>query len=60
MVGSDSQLVAPVQLGDDVLVGAGSTITRDVKANVLVTTRTRQKEFAGRGMGWRKPSSKEQ
>ncbi|MCD6292737.1 MAG: bifunctional UDP-N-acetylglucosamine diphosphorylase/glucosamine-1-phosphate N-acetyltransferase GlmU, partial [Deltaproteobacteria bacterium] len=52
-VGSDSQLVAPVQLGDDVLVGAGSTITRDVKANVLVTTRTRQKEFAGRGMGWR-------
>ncbi len=53
-VGSDSQLVAPLKLGDDVLVGAGSTITRNVADNVLVTTRTRQKEFAGRGMAWRR------
>ncbi len=55
-VGSDSQLVAPVKLGDDVLVGAGSTVTRDVSDNALVTTRTRQKEFAGRGMAWRRLS----
>ncbi|MEA3347672.1 MAG: bifunctional UDP-N-acetylglucosamine diphosphorylase/glucosamine-1-phosphate N-acetyltransferase GlmU, partial [Pseudomonadota bacterium] len=53
-VGSDTQLVAPVKLGDDVLVGAGSTVTRDVADNALVTTRTRQKEFAGRGMAWRR------
>ncbi|MEA1921149.1 MAG: bifunctional UDP-N-acetylglucosamine diphosphorylase/glucosamine-1-phosphate N-acetyltransferase GlmU [Pseudomonadota bacterium] len=59
-IGSDSQLVAPVKLGDDVLVGAGSTVTRDVADNALVTTRTRQKELAGRGMAWRRPSSEEQ
>ena len=55
-VGSDSQLVAPVKLGDDVLVGAGSTVTKDVSDNALVTTRTRQKELAGRGMAWRRHS----
>ena len=55
-VGSDSQLVAPVSLGDDVLVGAGSTITKDVSDNSLVTTRNRQKELAGRGMNWRRHS----
>ena len=55
-VGSDSQLVAPLKLGDDVLVGAGSTVTRDVADNGLVTTRTRQKELAGRGMAWRRRS----
>jgi len=58
-VGSDSQLVAPVTLGDDVLVGAGSTITKDVTANAIVTTRTRQKEFAGKGMAWRHHTNEE-
>jgi len=58
-VGSDSQLVAPVKLGDDVLVGAGSTVTRDVPDNAIVTTRVRQKEFAGRGMAWRRRSAEE-
>ncbi|MCK5916059.1 MAG: bifunctional UDP-N-acetylglucosamine diphosphorylase/glucosamine-1-phosphate N-acetyltransferase GlmU, partial [Deltaproteobacteria bacterium] len=58
-VGSDSQLVAPVKLGDDVLVGAGSTVTKDVAENSIVTTRTRQKEFPGRGMAWRRHSLKE-
>ena len=58
-VGSDSQLVAPVKLGDDVLVGAGSTVTKDVAENSIVTTRTRQKEFSGRGMAWRRHSLKE-
>ncbi len=58
-VGSDSQLVAPVKLGDDVLVGAGSTVTKDVAENALVTTRTRQKELAGRGMAWRRHSLEE-
>ncbi len=58
-VGSDSQLVAPVKLGDDVLVGAGSTVTRDVPDNAIVTTRVRQKEFAGRGMAARRRSAEE-
>ncbi len=58
-VGSDSQLVAPVNLGDDVLVGAGSTITKNVAANSMVTTRTRQKEFAGKGMAWRRSANED-
>ncbi len=58
-VGSDTQLVAPLKLGDDVLVGAGSTVTKDVSDNALVTTRTRQKALAGRGMAWRRRSLEE-
>ena len=58
-IGSDSQLVAPVTLGDDVLVGAGSTVTKDVAANAIVTTRTRQKEFSGKGMAWRRRADEE-
>ena len=41
-VGSDTQLVAPVVLGDGVLIGAGSTITKDVPANALSLSRTPQ------------------
>lgn len=38
-IGSDSQLVAPVTLGDDAYVGAGTTVTADVPAGALVVTR---------------------
>jgi bifunctional UDP-N-acetylglucosamine pyrophosphorylase/glucosamine-1-phosphate N-acetyltransferase len=38
-VGSDCQLVAPVQVGDGAIIGAGSTITADVPAGALVFTR---------------------
>ena len=31
-IGSDTQLVAPVTVGDDAYVGAGTTVTRDVPA----------------------------
>ncbi|MBD3868488.1 MAG: bifunctional UDP-N-acetylglucosamine diphosphorylase/glucosamine-1-phosphate N-acetyltransferase GlmU [Acidobacteria bacterium] len=41
-IGSDSQLVAPVKLGDDAYVGAGSTITKDVPAGALAVGRGRQ------------------
>lgn len=40
--GSNSVLVAPVTLGDDVTVAAGSTITEDVPADSLVIARSRQ------------------
>ena len=58
-IGSDCQLVAPVCIGDDALVGAGSTITRPVSANALVTSRTRQKELPGRGMAGRGPAKED-
>lgn len=39
-VGSDSQLVAPVTIDDDVIIGAGTTVTKDVKQGSLALTRT--------------------
>lgn len=41
-IGSDSQLVAPVQIGKGALVGAGSTITKNVPAHALALSRTQQ------------------
>lgn len=46
-VGSDSQLVAPVTLGDDSYVAAGSTITQDIPANALGISRGRQTNKPG-------------
>ena len=42
-VGSDSQLVAPVIIEDDVMIAAGSTITKDVKKGDLAISRAPQK-----------------
>jgi bifunctional UDP-N-acetylglucosamine pyrophosphorylase/glucosamine-1-phosphate N-acetyltransferase len=41
-VGSDTQLVAPVVIGDGAIIGAGSTITEDVPAGALALSRTAQ------------------
>jgi bifunctional UDP-N-acetylglucosamine pyrophosphorylase/glucosamine-1-phosphate N-acetyltransferase len=41
-VGSDTTLVAPVTLGEDSYVAAGSTITEDVPAGALALGRARQ------------------
>ena len=38
-IGSDSQLVAPVTIGDGAIVAAGSTITQDVPPGALAITR---------------------
>ncbi|MGM0645635.1 MAG: DapH/DapD/GlmU-related protein, partial [Thermodesulfobacteriota bacterium] len=45
-VGSNTALVAPVRIGKDALLGAGSTITRDVPAQTLAVARVRQKHLA--------------
>lgn len=42
-IGSDSQLVAPVKIGKRAYVGAGTTVTKDVPAGALVTSRVPQK-----------------
>jgi bifunctional UDP-N-acetylglucosamine pyrophosphorylase/glucosamine-1-phosphate N-acetyltransferase len=42
-VGSDTQLVAPVVLEDNCMIGAGSTITKTVKSGELVITRAKAK-----------------
>ena len=41
-IGSNVNLVAPVCLGDDVLIAAGSTITDDVESNKMGIARERQ------------------
>ena len=41
-VGSNSTIIAPVELGDNSLVGAGSTIDKDVPANAIALGRSRQ------------------
>lgn len=41
-VGSNSSLVAPVNIGETVTIGAGSVITKDVSDNALAIARGRQ------------------
>ena len=41
-VGSNSTIIAPVELGNNSLVGAGSTITKDVPADAIALGRGRQ------------------
>lgn len=51
-IGSNSQLVAPVRIGDGATVGAGSTISQDVPGNALAVSRARQRNIPG----WKRPS----
>jgi len=44
-IGSNSALVAPVQIADYALIGAGSVITRQVEAGALSLTRAEQKTY---------------
>ncbi len=50
-IGSDSQLIAPVTIGDGATIGAGSTITRDAPAGELTLSRGEQKTLKG----WKRP-----
>ena len=53
-VGSDTQLVAPVHVGDNATIGAGSTITKDSPAEELTLSRSKQMTLKG----WQKPTKK--
>ncbi|MYB33941.1 MAG: bifunctional N-acetylglucosamine-1-phosphate uridyltransferase/glucosamine-1-phosphate acetyltransferase, partial [Gammaproteobacteria bacterium] len=44
-IGSDSQLVAPLNIGEGATIGAGSSITRDIDSGCLVITRAQRKTF---------------
>ena len=41
-VGSDTQFVAPITVGDNAVIGSGSTITKDVPENALAVARGKQ------------------
>jgi bifunctional UDP-N-acetylglucosamine pyrophosphorylase / glucosamine-1-phosphate N-acetyltransferase len=46
-VGSDTQLVAPVTIADDVMIAAGTTVTRDISQGELALSRTPMKTIKG-------------
>ena len=46
-IGSDTQLVAPVEIESSSIIGAGSTITTNVKSGELALSRTKQSNIAG-------------
>ena len=41
-IGSDTMLVAPVEVGDNAITGAGSTITKNIPSNALGVARAKQ------------------
>ena len=41
-IGSDTQLVAPVRIADDVIIAAGTTVTSDVPSGALAISRSKQ------------------
>jgi len=53
-IGSDTQLVAPVTIGEGADIGAGSTITKDTPAGQLTISRARQVTVRG----WKRPVKK--
>jgi bifunctional UDP-N-acetylglucosamine pyrophosphorylase/glucosamine-1-phosphate N-acetyltransferase len=57
-VGSDSQLIAPVTVGDDAYIATGTTIRKDVAAGALAFNPKPQHERAGWVEGKRKRSKK--
>ena len=54
MMGCDTQLVAPVKLGNDVYVASGTTIMREVPDGSLVLSHHPQREKPGWVAAWRK------
>ncbi|MDD5034990.1 MAG: bifunctional UDP-N-acetylglucosamine diphosphorylase/glucosamine-1-phosphate N-acetyltransferase GlmU [Methylococcaceae bacterium] len=53
-IGSDTQLVAPVTVGKNATIGAGSTVTRDAPADQLSLSRSKQVTVEG----WQRPVKK--
>ncbi|SMN13993.1 N-acetylglucosamine-1-phosphate uridyltransferase / Glucosamine-1-phosphate N-acetyltransferase [Bathymodiolus heckerae thiotrophic gill symbiont] len=53
-IGSDSQLIAPIKIGKNATIGAGSTITKNVVESQLSLSRTKQTNLKN----WHKPAKK--
>lgn len=53
-VGSNSQLIAPVTIGKNATIGAGSTITHDVPSEKLTLSRNKQATISK----WKRPQKK--
>ncbi|NIS93548.1 MAG: bifunctional N-acetylglucosamine-1-phosphate uridyltransferase/glucosamine-1-phosphate acetyltransferase, partial [Hydrotalea flava] len=53
-IGSDTMLIAPVKVGKNSTIGAGSTIIEDTPANQLTIARNKQVTVKG----WQRPKKK--
>ena len=53
-IGSNTSLVAPVEIGEGATIGAGSTISKDAPAETLSVSRARQSTIPG----WKRPEKK--
>jgi bifunctional UDP-N-acetylglucosamine pyrophosphorylase/glucosamine-1-phosphate N-acetyltransferase len=53
-IGSDTQLVAPVEVGEGATIGAGTTLTNNAPAEELTLSRSKQKTVKG----WQRPTKK--
>ena len=53
-IGSNSALVAPVTIGKDATIGAGSTINKNAPAGELTLARAPQATIPG----WKRPTKK--
>lgn len=53
-VGSNSALIAPVNIGDKAFIGAGSTITKNISADSLAVARNKQINKENWSKGFRK------
>lgn len=52
-IGSDTMLVAPVEVGAGAMTASGSVVTKDVPADALAVGRARQSNMAGWAAGFR-------
>lgn len=48
-IGSNSEIISPIKIGDDSLIGAGTTVTHNVDEGDLVVSRVEQKNIKNKG-----------
>ncbi|PCJ38768.1 MAG: UDP-N-acetylglucosamine diphosphorylase/glucosamine-1-phosphate N-acetyltransferase [Moraxellaceae bacterium] len=53
-IGSNTSLVAPINIGEGATIGAGSTVSTNAKANALTVTRAKQLTITS----WQRPTKK--
>jgi len=54
-IGSNTSLIAPINIGSKATIGAGSSITQNAPADKLTVTRAKQTSISG----WKRPTKKE-
>lgn len=58
-IGSNSTIVSPVNIGDGGMIGAGSTISKDVEADSMAVARQKQRNLSGWAADYREKNKKD-